>query len=92
VRRPNAFLVLPILFSVWLPEGGELLAYGPAPGMELIPYFLALLGWVGLAFAAIVMAPLSALLRRLRRARGTERKEPETASTPEPSDESRESA
>jgi hypothetical protein len=35
--------------------------------MELIPYFLAMVAWAGLAFAAILMAPLSALLRRIRR-------------------------
>jgi hypothetical protein len=67
---PNAFLVLPMLLFVSLPESGGLLAYGPAPGMELIPYFLALLAWAGLAFAAIFMAPLSALLRRIRRIGG----------------------
>jgi hypothetical protein len=67
VLVPDAFLELPMLLSVSLLEAGRLLAYGPAPGMELIPYFLALLGWVGLAFFAILMAPLSALLRRIRR-------------------------
>jgi hypothetical protein len=41
-------------------------AYGPSPGVELIPYFLALLGWVGLALFSIVFSPIKALLRRLR--------------------------
>jgi len=47
--------------------GPDLLVYGPAPGVELIPQFLALLAWVGMAFLAVLRAPLSALLRRLRR-------------------------
>ena len=46
-----------------------LFAYGPAPGVELIPYFLALLGWVVLALGAILLSPLTALLRLLRRRR-----------------------
>lgn len=45
---------------------GGLWAYGPAPGVELIPYFLGLAAWVGMAFLAILLAPFSALLRRLR--------------------------
>jgi hypothetical protein len=44
--------------------------------MELIPYFFGLLAWAGLAIASIFLAPLSALLRRIRRAR-------KTTSTPE---------
>jgi hypothetical protein len=54
----------------------SLFAYGPAPGVELIPYFLGLLAWVGLALGAIVLAPLTALLRRLRRALGGQKAEP----------------
>ena len=49
-----------------LPMSGGLWAYGPAPGVELIPYFLGLAAWVGMAFLAILLAPFSALLRRLR--------------------------
>lgn len=48
------------------PEPIVLLAYGPAPGMELIPYFLALLAWAGMALAAIFLRPLTALYRYLR--------------------------
>ena len=71
----------PFLFH-WLPPvSGGLLAYGPAPGMELIPYFLGLAAWAGLAFVAVLMAPFSALLRRLRRARN--------APSPEPKNETR---
>lgn len=51
--------------------------------MDLIPYFLGLLAWAGLAIASIFLAPLSALLRRIRGARGTATTEPKTASTPE---------
>jgi hypothetical protein len=60
-----------------------LLAYGPAPGVELIPYFLGLLAWVGLAFAAVIRSPISSLLRRLRRAITGQRAEPKVASTTE---------
>ncbi len=42
------------------------LAYGPAPGMELIPYFLALLAWVAMALAGVLLWPLTSLLRRPR--------------------------
>jgi hypothetical protein len=51
------------------PVFGCLLAYGPAPGIELIPYFLGLLAWAGLAFSAIFLAPLLALFRRLRKSK-----------------------
>lgn len=87
----NPFLVLPILLSVAVPGVGGLLAYGPAPGLELIPYFLSLVAWAGLACAAILLAPLSALLRRIRRARGAARTEPKTVSTPQSSEEGRDS-
>jgi hypothetical protein len=50
---------LPALANVW--------AYGPLPGVELFGYFLALLAWIGLALAAILRAPVAALLRRLRK-------------------------
>jgi hypothetical protein len=54
-------------FVVSLPPMlGGLWAYGPAPGVELIPYFLGLAAWVGMAFLAVLLAPFSALLRRLR--------------------------
>jgi len=49
------------------------------------------LAWAGLAFAAILMAPPTALPCRLRRARGTAQTEPKTASTPESSEEARDS-
>jgi len=48
------------------PEPIVLFAYGPAPGMELIPYFLALLAWAGMALAAIFLRPLTAFYRYLR--------------------------
>jgi hypothetical protein len=53
------------------PDPLLLLAYGPAPGLELIPYFLGLLAWAGLALTAVVLWPLAALRRRFRRDRGT---------------------
>jgi hypothetical protein len=57
-----------------------LFAYGPAPGIELIPYFLALLAWVGVALGSILLSPITALLRLFRRRRGTP--PPEPASEP----------
>jgi len=64
------------------PISSGLWAYGPAPGLEFIPYFLSLLAWVGLAFAAILLSPLTALLRRLRRGKSTSRTEPENEPSP----------
>jgi len=46
------------------------LAYaGPGAGLELIPYFLALLAWAGLALGAVCLWPITAFLRRLRKGR-----------------------
>jgi len=44
-----------------------LLAYSPGPGLELIPYFIGLVTWAGLAFAALFLSPITAFVRRLRR-------------------------
>jgi hypothetical protein len=38
--------------------------------MELFPYFMALLAWVGLAFVTALLWPIAALRRRLNRRRG----------------------
>jgi hypothetical protein len=48
---------------------GGLWAYGPAPGVELIPYFLGMAAWMGMALLAVLLAPFSALLRRLRKSK-----------------------
>ncbi len=79
------FLVIPLSFSL-LPN--PVLAYvGPGSGLELIPYFLGLLAWAGVALGAVLMWPISMLFRRLRRARGDRkdevRNEPMTANVPE---------
>jgi hypothetical protein len=50
--------------------------------MELIPYFLALLAWVGLAVLSILLSPFTALLRRLRRGRAAPPTEPPASETP----------
>lgn len=57
------------MFGIDILLGASLFAYGPAPGVELIPQFLALVAWAGMAFFAILLAPLTALLRRLRKPR-----------------------
>lgn len=49
-----------------MPAPDIVFAYGPGPGMELIPYFLALLAWVGLAVLGILTSPFTAIARRLR--------------------------
>lgn len=72
-----------------MPEPVGLFAYGPAPGMELIPYFLALLTWVGMAVLAIFLSPITALVRRLRRARGAPATEHKNETVTPPVQESR---
>ncbi len=71
-----------------LPPGlvDSLFAYGPAPGMEFIPYFLGLLAWVGLAVGSFHQWPITAFLRRLRRGKNAPPAAPvsETPSAPEP--------
>ncbi len=64
--------VVPIWSAISLFIPDSLLAYGPAPGMELIPYFLGLAAWAGLAFLAILLSPFTALIRRLRGAKKSE--------------------
>jgi hypothetical protein len=75
-----------LLVACFLP-----LAYGPFPGVELIPYFLGILVWAGLAFAAFLFSPITALLRRLRKRRGApvgeSKSEPTSQSVPESSGE-----
>jgi hypothetical protein len=61
-----------------LPTSSDLWAYGPAPGVELIPYFLGLAAWVGMAFLAILLAPFYALLRRIRGAKNAPPAEPKS--------------
>jgi hypothetical protein len=51
---------------------GCLFAYGSVPGVELIPYFLALLAWIGMALAAIFLSPFTALIRRLRKTKNSQ--------------------
>jgi hypothetical protein len=64
-----------------------LFAYGPVPGVELIPYFLGLLAWMGLALGAVLLSPISALLRLFRRKKVAPRtesaSEPKAVSVPE---------
>jgi hypothetical protein len=47
--------------------------------MELIPYFIGLLIWAGTAFGAMLLWPLTALLRRMRKG-----KEEQNAATDNP--------
>jgi len=60
----------------------SVLAYGPGPPVDLIPYFLALAAWAGMAFVAILLSPLTALLRRIRRLLGISPHEQKSAQNP----------
>jgi hypothetical protein len=63
-----AFLELPVSFSFPPSAAPDLLAYfGLGPGAELIPYFVALMGFAGAAFLAVVQWPIQVLLRRFTR-------------------------
>jgi len=49
-------------------DGSFLLAYaGPGAGLELIPYFMGLVAWSGIAFAAVLCRPVVALIGFLKR-------------------------
>ncbi len=80
------FLAVPLTLSASVP-GGMLAYVGLGPGQELIPYFLALLAWLGGAIIAILQWPISALLRRLWRAKRSDKdglkNEPATANVTE---------
>jgi hypothetical protein len=82
VPGPDISLLLALSPTPFANSGGDsLFAYGSLPGMELIPYFLALLAWVGMALAAIFLAPFTALLRRLRSSRNPPAPKQETEAT-----------
>ena len=50
-----------------------MLAYiGPGTGLELIPQFLALLAFAGTAFLAVLLWPITALWRMLRRGKASQ--------------------
>jgi hypothetical protein len=74
---------------VLVPDGCGLLPgyVGPGAGLELVGYVLGLLIWMGAALGAILLWPLTALLRRFRKSNdpgGDEPKpEPPTISEPE---------
>jgi hypothetical protein len=71
------------------PLVAGLFAYGPVPGLELIPYFLGLLAWLGMAVVAVAWSPLAALWRRVRGKRGPSAaaRQPEAIGTQTPPDE-----
>jgi hypothetical protein len=68
----DCFLILmvAVISGVPLTAVEGVLAYvGPGAGLELIPYSMGLLTWIGVAFGAVALWPLSALRRRIRRTR-----------------------
>lgn len=66
-------LAVPVWSALASLFSDSLLAYGPAPGMEFIPYFLGLAAWAGLAFLSVLLSPFTALIRRLRRSKKVEK-------------------
>jgi hypothetical protein len=67
VHKSMSIWVAALAVSWLLVAPNPVLAYvGPGAGLELLPYFLALLAWAGTALAAVFFWPLSALIRRLK--------------------------
>ena len=63
--------MVPVSLFAFLQTPAVVLAYaGPGPGLEFIPYFLSMLAWAGAASGAVLLGPITALLRRMRKARG----------------------
>lgn len=73
---PDFTLVPAIAVTAFLSMPAGVLAYGPGPPIDLIPYFLGLAAWAGFAFIAILLSPLTALLRLLRRKKTHESHKP----------------
>ncbi len=72
-RKCFFFLIAPLALSFPLLVPDRVLAYvGPGAGVELIPYFLGLLTWAGMACGAVLLWPVMAALRRLRGAKAGE--------------------
>ncbi len=79
------FLMNPPLSSLLMPMPRGLPAYvGLGPEQALIPYFLALLAWVGAALIAVLQWPIAALLRRRRGAKTELQKETLKSEAPGP--------
>jgi hypothetical protein len=65
----NLFTVWKVVFAVlvlfFLVDAAR--AYvGPGAGLELVGYAMSLAAWVGVAFSALFLYPIYALVRRLR--------------------------
>jgi hypothetical protein len=56
---------------------------GPGAGLELVGYSLSLLAWIAAAFSAVLLYPVYALLRRLRRGKNTPTPAPGVQTVPE---------
>jgi hypothetical protein len=66
---------------------GQASAYvGPGPGMEMIPYFMSLLAWAGVAMGGVLLWPITSFLNRIRKPRTplAANAETEQPSTPQP--------
>jgi hypothetical protein len=51
------------LSGLVLVPGAALAYVGPGPGLEMVPHFYSLLGWVGLALAVALLWPVRGLVR-----------------------------
>ncbi len=70
MRGPKMCLVVALVLSLTcvLVVPTPALAYaGPGPGVEMIPFFYSLLVLAGSMLGAVLLWPINALLRRVRR-------------------------
>src|SRR6516225_4251802 len=80
-RRWVWMLIGLALLNVLLLPKPALAYVGGGPEVQLLPYFLSLLVWVGLAAGAVLLWPIHALIRRLR---GRSAKAPDVANETAP--------
>jgi hypothetical protein len=59
---------------------------GPGPGVEFIGYFMALLAWLGMCFAAVVLWPIYAAVRKIRGRKKPAQEAPQPLDTAPPAE------
>jgi hypothetical protein len=78
---PFAGVALFALLTLLLLAGPAPAYVGPGVGPDFFGYFVSLLAWVGIAFSALLLWPVYALIRRFR---GTPSKAPPPAAADAP--------
>lgn len=63
------YIVVVALAVVAMCPGTASAYVGPGPGMEMIPYFMSLLVWAGVAMGGALLWPVSAFISRFRKPR-----------------------